>query len=130
VIVSIGVLRPKFEFAYRVKPAGWARDPRAAAKSSGSKIGGWQENPEHNTANDRGSPKEWLSLLSAGKFGIVFANAGGRFSATVLSASRRNIAVPKAKGLTAARYNSAAALSFPTTTTWACGWTKRDTANP
>src|SRR5580698_2125942 len=95
--------------------AGRTRDTIARVSSTASKIGGWQVNPEHTTANDR-------PPCSAGRFGIVSAKAGGRFSATALSASNRRTAVPKPSGRTAAQYNSAATSSFPTIATRVCGW--------
>ncbi len=39
-------------------------------------MGGWHDDPEHNTANDFPEPNE-------GRLGRVAANAGGRFSRTV-----------------------------------------------
>src|ERR1035441_9641396 len=103
--------------------AGRAHDPNARASSSSSKIGGWQANPEHTTANDRLS-------VSAGRFGIVSAKAGGRFCATTLPASKRRTAVFRPSGRVAARYSAVAASSFPTTTTCVCGWKNRATASP
>src|SRR5260370_21880397 len=82
--------------------AGRARDPNARPSSCASKIGGWQANPEHTTANDR--PSNDRPPPTAGRFGIVGARARGTFSATALSASGRRTAILNPSGRPPGRY--------------------------
>ncbi len=63
-------------------------DCKALRNSEASLIGGWQEEPEQRTAND-------LPDVNMGKFGMVAANAGGRFSATAWLASSRSVLLLK-----------------------------------
>jgi hypothetical protein len=78
---------PQVVLAFRIPAdtthaAGRARVPNALANCCASKTGGWHANPEQTTANDRPSTvRASISRPrpSSRRFGIVSANAGGRF---------------------------------------------------
>src|SRR5215469_12896351 len=95
----------------------------AAASTTGSSIGGWQEKLLQTNAND-------LLPRRLGRFGMVSANAGGKFWATAsLSVRRTTDRFARYNGMVALN-NASALSSSPMTTTCVCGLASHVAAMP
>src|SRR5450755_3290209 len=94
-----------------------------AASSAGLSIGGRQVKSVHTTATD-------FFSLSAGRFGIVSASAGGKLLATASLSVRCTTDKLTAKGAEEALSRASALSSSPTTITWVCGRDSQLAARP